>query len=99
MSNGFSLLDKRVAELAKARFETLTDIQEKAIPPIMEGKNVLVIAPTGFGKSESAILPILSLMLKDMDAAGNAGSKEGKKGIQALYITPLRALNRDQMER
>jgi len=60
MSDVFQLLDSTVKELAVSRFEKPTLVQELAIPKILEGKNVLVIAPTGVGKTESVLLPILS---------------------------------------
>ncbi|NYZ78442.1 DEAD/DEAH box helicase, partial [Candidatus Micrarchaeota archaeon] len=79
--------------LVKAKgFTEWTEIQEKAIPLVLEGKNILAIAPTGFGKSEVAFLPILSKVL-------DAREKGDSRGIKALYISPLRALNRDLMER
>jgi len=78
-----------VAELVRERFGELTPIQKLAIPRVLAGENVLILSPTGSGKTESALLPILEKI------------KEGEKteGIRALYITPLRALSRDLKER
>lgn len=84
------LLSKPIQRLLEEKgFTKFTESQEKAIPLILEGKNVLIIAPTGTGKTEAAFLPILDMLIK-----------EGKReGISVLYITPLRALNRDLMDR
>ncbi len=92
MENAFDLLHPKIAALAKARFATPTEIQEKAIPLVLAGEDVLAIAPTGWGKMEAAFLPAMSGLLENVEA-GNRG------GIQFLYITPLRALNRDMLER
>lgn len=84
------LLSKPIQRLLEEKgFTEFTEPQKKAIPLILEGKNVLIIAPTGTGKTEAAFLPILDMLIK-----------EGKRsGISVLYITPLRALNRDLMDR
>ncbi len=70
-------------------FDRLTEIQQKAIPLILNRKHSLLIAPTGSGKTESSVIPIFSLLRQS--------KKPGR--IKALYITPLRALNRDVFRR
>lgn len=65
-----------------------TEIQSKVIPEVLRGSHVLAIAPTGSGKTEAALLPVFSRLI---------GSKS--KGIYAVYITPLRSLNRDIFKR
>lgn len=87
----FSLLCKPVRKLVKEKgFIHPADPQIKAIPHILDGKNVLLISPTGTGKTEAVILPIFSNFME---------MSERSFGIKILYITPLRALNRDLLER
>lgn len=86
----FSLLSGVLQELLEEKgLVEPTETQKASMEPILRGENVLVAAPTGSGKTEAAILPIIDRMLK-----------EGRRaGVRLLYITPLRALNRDLIER
>jgi ATP-dependent Lhr-like helicase len=88
--NVFDLLVKPVRKLVEQKgFPKPTEPQEKTIPKILEGKNVLLISPTATGKTEAGFLPVLSMLLQAPKTPG----------IKVLYITPLRALNRDMLER
>ncbi len=92
----FETLDPKIKEfLKKNKFIEPTEAQIKGIPYIISKKNVLLIAPTGLGKTEAALFPVLHNFLKIKGKKQN----ENKKGISILYITPLRALNRDMLKR
>ena len=59
----------------------LRPTQLEAIKPVQSGDSILLLAPTAGGKTEAAVLPLLSRM-----------ANEGWRGLSALYVCPLRAL-------
>ena len=59
----------------------LRPLQSEAIGPILAGEHVLALAPTAGGKTEAAVLPLLSQI-----------ATEGWRGLSVLYVCPLRAL-------
>ncbi len=73
----FNLKPELLRRLEEIGFEKPSPIQEKAIPVILEGRDVVAQAQTGTGKTAAFGLPILSKM---------------KKGEKALVITPTREL-------
>jgi ATP-dependent Lhr-like helicase len=90
--NVFGLFSPPLVQALKERgFDAPTDPQEKLVPIVKAGKNALLMAPTGTGKTEAALLPILDAMVRE--------GEPREKGTKLLYITPLRALNRDMLDR
>ncbi|MER8523543.1 DEAD/DEAH box helicase [Mesorhizobium sp. M1076] len=69
---------------------SLRDVQEKAIPAILAGGDVVISARTAAGKTEAAFLPLLTRH------AEHAGSADG---FAILYVSPLKALINDQHRR
>ncbi len=61
-----------------------TPIQERAIPPALEGRDLLGCAQTGTGKTAAFALPILQLLA--------AAPSKGKRPIRSLILTPTREL-------
>jgi len=85
----FSLLARPVRKaLSELGFQKPTIPQKMAIASVAKGENVLLIAPTGTGKTEAVLLPIFSRI-----------QQEKGRSIAVIYITPLRALNRDLLKR
>jgi len=84
MSGVFSILDKRLADSLQERGWVPTPVQTAALPELCAGEDRIIIAPTGSGKTLTAVLPVLHRCLS-----------EAWDPLAILYITPLRALNRD----
>ncbi len=59
----------------------LRPFQEAVIPPLLEGRHMIVLAPTAGGKTEAAFFPVVSRMLS-----------EGWTGLSVLYLCPIKAL-------
>ncbi|MBS3051967.1 MAG: DEAD/DEAH box helicase [Candidatus Aenigmarchaeota archaeon] len=85
----FEIFSQKIKDtIKKSGFEKPTVPQQLAMKPILEGNNVLLIAQTGLGKTESVMLPIFDMWLKNKP-----------KPISILYLTPLKSLNRDLLRR
>ena len=73
--------------LASARFSVPTPVQSAAIPPALEGKDVLATAQTGTGKTLAFLIPLMERLLKP-----------SKPGIAALILVPTRELAMQVLE-
>src|SRR5687768_7704286 len=78
-----------INQFNKFGFPVLTSIQDLGLKVIVRDYDSLLVAPTGSGKTEAAIVPIIKLI--------SLNKKEN--GIKAIYVTPLRALNNDVLRR
>lgn len=66
----------------------LRPVQSLSIEAVLDGANIVVLAPTAGGKTESAFFPVISQILS-----------ESRQGLSALYVSPIRALLNNQEER
>lgn len=67
------------------KYDTPTPIQQQAIPPLLQGRDLLGCAQTGTGKTAAFALPILHRLSEGSQAPGS-------KGVRALVLTPTREL-------
>jgi ATP-dependent RNA helicase RhlE len=77
----FGLNETLLDALFYMNFEEATEIQEKAIPTILEGKDLIGCAQTGTGKTAAFVLPTL-----------NQVAEEESDGVQVLILCPTREL-------
>ncbi len=82
--NSLGLSDALLKAISKKGYTTPSPIQQKAIPPILEGKDVLASAQTGTGKTAGFTLPILQIL--------SQGKHLSNRPIRALILTPTREL-------
>lgn len=68
-------------KLAAAQFTTLTPVQERAIPPALDGKDVMGTAQTGTGKTLAFLIPIIEML-----------QREPSQQAKALVLLPTREL-------
>lgn len=79
------LLPRLVSRLKELGMTTPTPIQMQAIPPALEGRDILGLAQTGTGKTAAFGLPVLQ-------ALNRAGDRAAPKTVLALVLAPTREL-------
>jgi ATP-dependent Lhr-like helicase len=92
VSSAFDRLAEPVKRwIWKQGWTELRDVQERAIPAVLDGGDVVLAAKTASGKTEAVFLPLISRILSGLDG--------GKPGFAAVYVSPLKALINDQFRR
>ena len=79
------LPEKLVARVAALGITEPTPIQTHAIPPVLDGKDVMGLAQTGTGKTAAFGLPLVSKLLA-------SGKKPAPKTVRGLILAPTREL-------
>lgn len=87
--NDLNIIKPILKALKDEGYEETTAIQEKAIPKVLEGKDLLGCAQTGTGKTAAFALPILQ---KIYEASDNNRNIKGNRSISAVVLAPTREL-------
>jgi ATP-dependent RNA helicase RhlE len=82
--SSLDLVEPILRAVAEEGYTDMTPIQERAIPPLLEGRDVLGCAQTGTGKTAAFLLPILQHL--------HQNPRQGRPVIRALVLTPTREL-------
>lgn len=85
--DNLNIIDPILKALKKEGYITPTSIQEKAIPLLLQGKDLLGCAQTGTGKTAAFAIPIMQGLYDE-----NRQASKGSKKIQALILSPTREL-------
>ena len=86
--SNLSLAPELARAVAEMGYETMTPIQEQAIPVVLQGKDVMGAAQTGTGKTAAFALPLLQRMMKHE----NASTSPARHPVRALVLLPTREL-------
>ena len=86
--SNLSLAPQLARAVSEMGYETMTPIQEQAIPVVLAGKDVMGAAQTGTGKTAAFALPLLQRMMKHE----NASTSPARHPVRALVLLPTREL-------
>ncbi|TAG33205.1 MAG: DEAD/DEAH box helicase [Polaromonas sp.] len=86
--SNLSLAPELARAVAEMGYETMTPIQEQAIPVVLQGKDVMGAAQTGTGKTAAFALPLLQRMMRHE----NASTSPARHPVRALVLLPTREL-------
>ena len=79
-----NLSDKTMRAIADMKFETMTEIQQRGIPPLLAGRDVLGAAKTGSGKTLAFLIPAIEML--------SALRFKPRNGTGVIVVSPTREL-------
>jgi ATP-dependent RNA helicase RhlE len=88
----FKLSPVLKSNLSRAGFVKPTPVQSEAIPPALEGRDVIATAQTGTGKTLAFVVPILESLSSDKARLDAAIQASVYGAVRALILTPTREL-------
>ena len=89
-------VDEAMINVLKAKkIDYLYKFQVDAIRKILEGKDVVITAPTASGKTEAFCIPLLQRVAAE-ESSRFGSLRSGKGKVSAIFIYPTKALSRDQ---
>ena len=86
--SNLSLAEPLARAVAEMGYETMTPIQEQAIPVVLQGRDVMGAAQTGTGKTAAFALPLLQRMLRHQSSS----TSPARHPVRALVLLPTREL-------
>ena len=89
MATSLELFHPVIQEWFRSRFAGPTEPQQQGWPHIVAGRNILIAAPTGSGKTLTAFLASIDRLFEQAERC------ELTNQIQVVYVSPLRALSND----
>src|SRR5207244_740182 len=90
---GLGLSDALLESLAGLGYEEPTPIQREAIPPLLEGRDLLGQAATGTGKTAAFALPMLQRIAGDSSPSpDDMDARDGERVLRGLVLVPTREL-------
>lgn len=87
-----NLIEPLTNALAQKGYTEPTPIQQKAIPVLLEGRDIFGCAQTGTGKTAAFALPILQLLHEQRATNNDQRTTNNRRGIKALVLAPTREL-------
>lgn len=79
-----NLSEKTMKAIEEMKFETMTEIQQRGIPPLLAGRDVLGAAKTGSGKTLAFLIPAIEML--------NALRFKPRNGTGVIIVSPTREL-------